>query len=135
MTNKIDKKATVGGILQIILTPFFVIVFGILFSLISGYKANDQIIFVKVIVWMINLLAGWIISTSLLKVVFKRKVSFLSYKYLFFAYVVSVILIWSIGIDESDYSYVTSAITIITVVGSIWGIKIYKKKKGRPRNK
>lgn len=135
MTNKIDKKATVGGILQIILTPFFVIVFGILFSLISGYKANDQIIFVKVIVWMINLLAGWIISTSLLKVVFKRKVSFLSYKYLFFAYIVSVILIWSIGIYESDYSYVTSAITIITVVGSIWGIKIYKKKKGRPRNK
>jgi len=113
MTNIIDKKATVGGILQITLTPFFVIVFGTLFSLISGYKANDQIIFVKVIVWMINLLAGWIISTSLLKVAFKRKVSFLSYKYLFFAYIVSVILIWSIGIDESDYSYVTSAIQLL----------------------
>ena len=31
--------------------------------------------------------------------------------------------------DESDYSYVASAITIIGTVGAIWGIKLYKKEK------
>jgi hypothetical protein len=132
MANKIDKKATIGGILQIILTPLFIIVFGTIFSLITGYRANDQLIIVKVIVWMINLIGGWIISTSILKVIFKRKISFLSYKYMFFAYIVSVLLIWSIGMDESDYSYVTSALTIIGVAGAVWGIKLYKKEKGRP---
>ena len=37
--------------------------------------------------------------------------------------------------DESDYSYVASAITIIGTVGAIWEIKLYKKKKGRPPKK
>lgn len=135
MANKLDKKATIGGILQIILTPLFTIVFGTIFSLITGYRSNEELIIFKIIVWMINLIVGWIFSTSILKVFFKRKILFISYKYMFFAYIVSVLFIWSIGMNESDYTYVTSALTIISVAGAVWGIKLYKKKKGRPTKK
>lgn len=135
MSNNIDKTATLGGIFQIILTPIFIIIFGTLFSLLTEYKANDHIIVIRILVWMINLITSWVVSTAIPKVFFRRKISFISYKYIFFAYIVSVLVIWAVGMDESDFSYVASAITIIGTVGSIWGIKLYKKKKGRPPKK
>lgn len=132
MSKNIDLKATVGGILQIILTQAFILVFGILFSYLTGYESNNNIIIIRILVWMMNLIIAWIVSTVILKFIFKKKISFLSYKYICFAYVLSVLIIWSIGMDENDYSYVASAITIISTIGAIWGIKLYKKKRGRP---
>ena len=135
MSNNIVKTATLGGIFLIILTPIFIIILGTVFSLLTEYKANDHIIIIRILVWTTNLIIGWIVSTAILKGFFRRKISFISYKYIFFAYIVSVLVIWAVGMDESDYSYVASAITIIGTVGAIWGIKLYKKKKGRPPKK
>jgi len=132
MSNRIDRKATIGGVLQVILTPIFIIVLGTLFSLLTGYKANDHVIIIRLVVWMLNLIMSWLFSTSILKIFLRKKVSYFSYKYTFFAYVLSVLFIWGIGIEESDYSYVTSALTLIAIVGAVWGIKLYKRKRGRP---
>ena len=84
---------------------------------------------------MLNLIMSWLLSTSILKIFLRKKVSYFSYKYTFFAYVLSVLFIWGIGIEESDYSYVTSALTLIAIVGAVWGIKLYKRKRGRPPKK
>jgi len=132
MANKIDKKATIGGILQIVLTPFFILILGTLFSLLTGYVSNDNLIIVRIAVWSGNLLLSWIITTAFLKIFFRRKILFLSYKLIFFAYTVSVFAVWLIGFEDDDYSYVVSYITIITIIGAVWGIKLLYKKRGRP---
>jgi hypothetical protein len=132
MSNRIDRKATIGGALQVVLTPIFIVVLGTLFSLLTGYKANNHVIIIRLVVWMLNLIISWLLSTSILKIFLRKKVSYFSYKYTFLAYVLSVLFIWGIGIEESDYSYVTSALTLIAIVGVIWGIKLYKRKRGRP---
>ena len=135
MANKLDAKATIGGITQIIFTCIFVFIIGTIFSLLTGYKSNDYPFIIRIIVWITNLILSWFISTGLLKMLFKKKITFFNYKYMFFAYIVFVILVWGLGFDEGDYSYVTSAGTLITLVGVVWGIKLYKKKKGCPSKK
>jgi len=135
MANKLDTKATKGGILQIIFTCIFIFAIGTIFSYFTGYKSNDYPFIMRMVVWITNLILSWFISTALWKIFFKKKIAWFNYKYMFFAYIVSVIVVWGIGFDEGDYSYVTSAGTLITIVGVIWGIKLYKKKKGRPSKK
>lgn len=135
MGNKLETKATIGGILQIIFTCIFLFVIGTIFSLLTGYKSNDYPFIVRMVVWITNLILSWFISAGLLKIFFKKEIVFFNYKYMFFAYIVSVIVVWGIGFDEGDYSYVTSAGTLITIVGVIWGIKLYKKKKGHSSKK
>jgi uncharacterized membrane protein YfcA len=54
---------------------------------------------------------------------------------MFFAYVLSALFVWSIGYEENDYSYVTASLTLVTIIGTIWGIKFLKLKRGRPLKK
>ncbi len=132
MASKIDIKNTLGGILQILFTTIFIIVIGTLFSLLTGYKSNDYPIILRIAVWSIDILISWSISTGFLKIFFRRKVSFTSVKYMFTAFIVSALVVWVIGFEDGDFSYVTSSIVLTTLVGAFWGIKIIKRKIGRP---
>lgn len=73
MSNSINKTATAGGIFQIILTPVLIVVFGTLFSLLTGYKANNHVIMIRILVWMGNLITSWVVSTAVLKVFLEEK--------------------------------------------------------------
>jgi len=136
MTNKVDVKATIGGILQIITTLFFIFIFGVLFSYFTGYKSNDYPNIVRMIVWLANIAISWIVSTGLLKIFFRKKISFISLKFMFIATVLSVLMVWACGFGDNNYTYVTTFVIISSIIATIWGIKLISKKRGRlPKTK
>jgi hypothetical protein len=108
---------------------------GTLFSLITGYKANDYPIVIRIIIWMMNLLLSWVISTSIMKIFLREKTSFFNYKHLFVSYVISLLFVWFCGFNDGDYSYVSAAIVLLAIVGAIRGIKFIKRVRGRPKKK
>ena len=135
MPNKIDIKSTVGGILQSVLTAVFILALGTLFSLLTGYKANDYPNILRIVVWSVNIILCWFVSSGLLKIFFRKNVSFFSLKYMTIAIVFSVLFVWGCGFGDDDYAYVTTFSILLTIVGSIWGIKLIVKKRGRPSKK
>lgn len=132
--RKIDVKATLGGILQIIFTGILIIIIGITFSYFTGYTANDHNYFIRVIVWLLNIIISWCLTTLILKIFFRKKISFLDFKFFLGALAFSVLIVFLIGNDEEDYSYITAFITLATIFGVFSTIKFAKKKKGKLKN-
>lgn len=130
-----DKKRIVYCILIAVFAALLTIVIGIVFSLLTGYKAKDQHLAIKLSVWILNTFISYSIVYLIASIFRKLKTikrKFFDWVTLILTYGFSVVIVIALS-GSFEYEYVVTFIAIAGIIGIIGGIlKRTTKKEDKP---